>query len=104
MKTTEREQATHGAPVHAAEIVREYGPFSGADKIHGVTHDGRRVWAATGPTLVAFDPATGELERTLDCGGDAVHARITALSGERLQLHPGKTIFAIIKTVALDTR
>ena len=36
------------APARAAEIVREYGPFAGADRIHGVTHDGRRVWAATG--------------------------------------------------------
>jgi hypothetical protein len=30
-----------------AEIVREYG-FPGADDIAGVTHDGQRVWAATG--------------------------------------------------------
>ena len=29
------------APARAAEIVREYGPF--ADRIHGVTHDGRHV-------------------------------------------------------------
>jgi len=79
-KTTEREQATHGALVHAAEIVREYGPFGSADKIHGVTHDGRRVWAATGPALVAIDPGTGELERTLDCGGDAG----TAFDGKHL--------------------
>jgi glutamine cyclotransferase len=59
-------------PVRAAEIVREYGPFAGADHVHGVTHDGRRVWAATGPMLVAFDPASGEslrtLERTCDAG------------------------------------
>ena len=26
-------------PARAAEIVREYGPFAGADQIHGVTHD-----------------------------------------------------------------
>ena len=55
----------------AAEIVREYGPFPGADKIHGVTHDGQRVWAATGTRLVAFDPASGEPTRTLDCPCDA---------------------------------
>jgi glutamine cyclotransferase len=59
------------APVRAAEIVREYGPFNGAERIHGVTHDGRRVWAATGPRLVAFDPESGELARTLDRVGDA---------------------------------
>ena len=55
----------------AAEIVREYGPFPGADKVHGVTHDGHRVWAATGDRLIAFDPGNGEVARTLDRAGDA---------------------------------
>ena len=59
------------APSRAAEIVREYGPFAGADHIHGVTHDGRHVWVATGSKLVAFDPASGQLARTLDRPGDA---------------------------------
>jgi glutamine cyclotransferase len=59
------------APSRAAEIVREYGPFAGADQIHGVSHDGRRVWAATGSRLIAFDPASGQLARTLDRTGDA---------------------------------
>src|SRR5438445_10152584 len=59
------------ATVREAEIVREYGPFAGADQVHGVTHDGRRVWAATGARLVAFDPESGELTRTLDHAGDA---------------------------------
>ena len=58
------------ATVRAAEIVREYG-FPGVDKIHGVTHDGRRVWAATGAQLVAFDPASGETKRSLPCACDA---------------------------------
>ena len=39
------------AAARAAEIVREYGPFAGADNIAGVTHDGRRVWAATGSKI-----------------------------------------------------
>jgi glutamine cyclotransferase len=59
------------APVGAAEIVREYGPFPGADEINGVTHDGRRVWVATGPKLLAFDPGSGQAVRTLDRSGDA---------------------------------
>jgi len=57
------------APVRAAEIVREYGPF--ADQVHGVTYDGRRVWAALGPKLVAFDPESGKPARTLERAGDA---------------------------------
>jgi glutamine cyclotransferase len=57
------------APARAAEIVREYGPF--ADQVHGVTYDGRQVWAAIGPQLVAFDPESGKPARTLERVGDA---------------------------------
>ncbi|MFC7517927.1 hypothetical protein ACFQUU_23230 [Herbaspirillum sp. GCM10030257] len=59
------------ATVHAAEIVREYGPFAGADCVNGVTHDGSHVWAATGAKLVAFNPESGEQIRTLDHACDA---------------------------------
>ena len=55
----------------AAEIVREYGPFPGADKVHGVTHDGSRVWIAGGARLIAFSPDSGQVARTLDRAGDA---------------------------------
>ena len=57
--------------VRAAEIVREYGPFAGSKNIAGVTHDGKRVWAATGAKLVAFDPDSGETTQTLDVACDA---------------------------------
>jgi glutamine cyclotransferase len=57
--------------VSAAEIVREYGPFPGADRVAGVTCDGRHVWAATGAKLIAFDPASGEPMRSLDHACDA---------------------------------
>ena len=59
------------APVRAAEIVREYGPFADVERVHGVTHDGRNVWAATGAKLVAFDPESGKPTRVLDRVGDA---------------------------------
>ena len=59
------------AAPRTAEIVREFGPFAGATSVAGVTHDGERVWAATGAQLVAFDPASGETTRTLDCACDA---------------------------------
>jgi streptogramin lyase len=48
-----------------AEILREYGPFSGADRVNGVSFDGRHVWFAAGDELRAFDPATGEATRAL---------------------------------------
>jgi outer membrane protein assembly factor BamB len=58
-------------PPRAAEIVREYGPFAGAARIHGVTHDGRRVWAATDGKLFAIDPDSGEIARSLPRACDA---------------------------------
>jgi glutamine cyclotransferase len=71
---------TNEAPVRPAEIVREYGPFNDAQRVHGVTHDGQRVWAATGAQLVAFDPASGETTRTLEHACDAG----TAFDGRHL--------------------
>jgi glutamine cyclotransferase len=68
------------ARAQPAEVVREYGPFGGAERVHGVTHDGRHVWAATGDKLVAFDAASGESVRTLDCPSDAG----TAFDGKHL--------------------
>ena len=59
------------AQARAAEIVREYGPFAGGDHVAGVTYDGHRVWAAVGSRLVAFDPESGRLVRTLDRAADA---------------------------------
>ena len=53
-----RSKARNSAEVPAtpAEIVREYGPLIPGAPAHGVTHDGRSVWVATGARLVAFDP------------------------------------------------
>jgi len=63
-----------------AEIVREYGPFDGVTQIGGVTFDGHSIWAATGPALVAIDPASGETTRRLEQGADAG----TAFDGKHL--------------------
>ena len=68
------------AAARPAEIVREYGPFPGADKVAGVSHDGQRVWFAGGARLIAFDPASGQVERTLPRAGDAG----TAFDGKHL--------------------
>ncbi|MGH7034985.1 MAG: hypothetical protein ACREFL_14735 [Stellaceae bacterium] len=64
----------------AAEILREYGPFPGADRVNGVTYDGRHVWFASGDRLNAFDPASGKPARTIDV---AAHAG-TAFDGRHL--------------------
>jgi glutamine cyclotransferase len=64
----------------SAEIVREYGPFSGVDHVHGVSFDGQHVWFAAGDTLNALDPASGQQMRSLDV---AAHAG-TAFDGKHL--------------------
>lgn len=72
--------ATPIAATTPAEIVREYGPFPGAERIHGVSHDGAHIWAATGRALLAIDPASGRTVRSLDCACDAG----TAFDGRHL--------------------
>lgn len=57
--------------VSAADITCEYGPFPDAGRIHGVTSDGRQVWAATGEKVLAFDPASGEVRHIIDAPSDA---------------------------------
>lgn len=63
-----------------ADIVREYGPFPGADKVAGVTYDGQNVWFGAGDKLIAFDPASGKTPRSIDV---AAHAG-TAFDGKHL--------------------
>jgi glutamine cyclotransferase len=68
------------AATQAAEIVREYGPFDGTPSIGGITHDGEHVWAAAGTRLLAIEPASGEVRRTIGVPADAG----TAFDGKHL--------------------
>jgi glutamine cyclotransferase len=64
----------------AAEIIHEYGPFPGVERVGGVTYDGQNVWLATGDSLKALDPASGKMLRSIDV---AAHAG-TAFDGRHL--------------------
>jgi glutamine cyclotransferase len=55
----------------SAEIICEYGPFSGVDHVHGVTFDGQHVWFASGEKLNALDPASGKTVRSIEVVADA---------------------------------
>jgi glutamine cyclotransferase len=72
-----------------AEIVREYGPFPGVDRVNGVTYDGQHVWVATGDTLKAIDPASGKTLRSIDVpahAGTAFDGRyLFQLAEDRIQ-------------------
>jgi glutamine cyclotransferase len=63
-----------------AEILREYGPFSGVDHVHGVTYDGRNVWFAAGDKLIALDPASGKTLRSVEVAANGG----TAFDGQHL--------------------
>ncbi|NTS33395.1 glutamine cyclotransferase [Phyllobacterium sp. BT25] len=54
-----------------AEILREYGPFPGVERVHGVTYDGQHVWFASGERINALDPAAGKVVRSIDVPADA---------------------------------
>ncbi len=64
----------------AAEIIQEYGPFPGVEKVGGVTYDGQNVWLAAGDKLAALDPASGKTVRSIAV---AAHAG-TAFDGRHL--------------------
>ncbi len=78
-----------------AEIVNEYGPFPGIDHVHGVTYDGQNVWFAAGDRLVAFDPGSGEIARSIDAAassGTAFDGRhLYQIAGDRIQKIDRKT-------------
>jgi outer membrane protein assembly factor BamB len=63
-----------------AEIANEFGPFPGAERVHGVSYDGERVWFASGDKLSAIDPENGEALRSIEV---AAHAG-TAFDGRYL--------------------
>jgi glutamine cyclotransferase len=64
----------------AAEIVAEYGPFPGVERVNGVTYDGQHVWFASGDKLNALDPASGKTVREIDVAAPAG----TAFDGRHL--------------------
>ena len=64
----------------AAEILREYGPFPGINRVNGVTYDGENIWFASDDKLNALDPQSGAIVRSIDV---ASHAG-TAFDGEHL--------------------
>ncbi len=64
----------------AAEIIHEYGPFPGVDRVHGLTFDGRHVWFASGDRINALDPGSGQTVRAIEVPAYAG----TAFDGEHL--------------------
>lgn len=70
MNSTRAAKTNPPAP-QPADIVREYGPYPDAPRIHGVTHDGRHVWAATDGQLLAIDTGSGAVDRRLACAANA---------------------------------
>lgn len=77
MNTTSPAEST--ATRKKATIVREYGPLP-VERVHGVTHDGTRVWFAHGKKVAALNLETGSIERELEVPAEAG----TAFDGKHL--------------------
>lgn len=98
-QTTNGEMTTK---VQAAEIVRQYGPFSEGGSVHGVTFDGTHVWFADGEALRALEPASGTVVRCIEVPSDAGTAfdgrHFYQLAGSRIQKVDAKngTVLATI--------
>jgi glutamine cyclotransferase len=87
----DRDQQDTDTPAKQAEILREYGPYPGAKHVGGVSFDGRLVWFAGGERLQAFEPADGQMVRSLDVACDAG----TAFDGKHLYQIADKRIVKI---------
>jgi glutamine cyclotransferase len=90
---------TSTAEARPAEIVREYGPFPGSDRVNGVTFDGTAVWFAAGESIQSFDPETGSVGRSIPVSATAGTAfdghHLFQLAGEHIQkieLHTGRVV------------
>lgn len=68
------------APEALAEVVREYGPFDGVERVAGVSFDGENVWFAAGERLHSLDPESGIPGRSIEVAADAG----TAFDGQHL--------------------
>lgn len=86
----------------AAKVVREYGPFPDGRNVHGITYDGKNVWAATGDKLTSFDPTSGAVQRSLNVPAhagtafDGTHLyQIAASRIEKLDPQTGKVLASI---------
>lgn len=63
-----------------AEILDEYGPFPGAEAVHGVTFDGKHIWFAFGDKLNALDANSGKPVDSINASAQAG----TAFDGRHL--------------------
>jgi glutamine cyclotransferase len=87
-----------------ADIIREYGPFPDVEHVSGVTYDGRNVWFGARDKLVAFDPASGNMLRSIRVGANAGTAfdgeHLFQIDGDRIQKIDPKTgrVIATIPT------
>jgi outer membrane protein assembly factor BamB len=94
---------THALPTpKPAEIVKEYGPFPGCEKVHGVTFDGHAAWFAAGDRLQSFDPESGQPGRSFAARADAGTAfdgryfyQLTADRIEKLDPKTGEVLASI---------
>lgn len=72
----------------AANIIREYS-FPDVTTVHGVSFDGTNIWIATGDTLNAIDPDSGNTVRKLDVQAQAGTAfdgkHLFQIFGDRIQ-------------------
>ena len=79
----------------AAQLIREYGPFPGVDKVAGVTFDGEHVWFASGGQLQVLDPESGDIVRSIDVTAHAGTAfdgtHLFQLAEDRIQKVDPKT-------------
>lgn len=85
--TTERIPERDAVPHYETEILHEWTPIANG-KVHGVTYDGSSIWFCADDKLVAIDPESGHIRRTLEVPSASAG---TAFDGQHLyQLAKGE--------------
>ena len=69
-----------------AEVIREYGPFPGSERVNGVSYDGNQVWFADGSKVQVYYPGVATLARRF-----APEFRLRAVKGVGIFVPPSYT-------------
>jgi glutamine cyclotransferase len=65
----------------AAEIIREYGPFPGVDRVNGVTFDGQHLFQIAEDRIQKIDPQTGRVLATIPAPGGGADSGLAWAEG-----------------------
>lgn len=89
------------APVSVGQPVRVFVPAADVVLASGLPEEISTLNRLPG-TVAAVRPGPTSIAVELDCNGERLLAEVTRLSAERLGIAPGKSLYALFKTVRME--